>query len=144
MGKRLIDCLLTWMLSATIWAAHRHWTVADGLPTGEVQQIIELPNRQMLVNCEGVFCLSNGEGFDIIACDYSRTFRMETYAQGYGHLWQGDSLLWLHDFYRIFLFDTRIGAFRYDIEPRLNDETLRQFAKGEEHRDTPNAQQWHS
>lgn len=142
MGKRLIDCLLIWMLSATIWAAHRHWTVTDGLPTGEVQQIIELPNRQMLVNCEGVFCLSNGEGFDIIACDYSRTFRMETYAQGYGHLWQGDSLLWLHDFYRIFLFDTRIGAFRYDIEPRLNDDTLRQFAKGEEHRDTPNARQW--
>lgn len=141
MGKRLIESFLIWMFSTTIWAAHRHWTVTDGLPTGEVQQIVELSNRQMLINCEGVFCLSNGKGFDVIICDYSRTFQMETYAQGYGHLWQGDSLLWLHDFYRVFLFDTRIRAFRYDIEPRLNNEVLRQFIKGEDQRDVLNDQQ---
>ncbi|MBQ1796330.1 MAG: hypothetical protein IIZ88_00945, partial [Prevotella sp.] len=68
MRKRPLLCILILLLSATALATHRHWMVANGLPTGEVQQIIELPNRQMLVNCEGVFCLSNGAGFDVIAC----------------------------------------------------------------------------
>ena len=130
------------LLPATMWATHRHWSVIDGLPTGEVQQIIELPNRQMLVNCEGVFCLSNGAGFDVIACDYGRTFQMQNYAKGYSHMWQGDSLLWLHDFYRVYLFDTRSRTFRYDIEPRLNDNALKQFAKGKLlPNNAPNA--WH-
>lgn len=124
-------CFLLLLLSATSWAIHRNWMVNDGLPTGEVQQIIELPNRQMLVNCEGVFCLSNGVGFDVIACDYSRAFPMERYAKGYGYMWQGDSLLWLHDFYRVYLFDARRRAFRYDVKARLTvDKLLRQFAKG--------------
>jgi len=129
-------------MHASAWAAHRHWTVADGLPSGEVQQIVELPNRQMLVNCEGVFCLSNGAGFDVIACDYSCTYQMATYAKGYGRLWQGDSLLWLHDFYRVFLFDARIRAFRRDIEPRLTAPDLRRFAQGELLRAVPDERQW--
>ena len=28
-------------------------------------------------------------------------------------------MLWLHDFYRIYLFDMRTRSFRYDIEKRL-------------------------
>ncbi len=130
MRKRPLLCILILLLSATALATHRHWMVANGLPTGEVQQIIELPNRQMLINCEGVFCLSNGAGFDVIACDYNRTFQMKNYAKGYSYMWQGDSLLWLHDFYRVYLFDTRIRAFRYDIKPRLNNNGLKQFALG--------------
>lgn len=142
MEKRLICCLLTWMLASMAWAVQRHWTVANGLPTGEVQQIVELPNRQMLVNCEGVFCLSNGAGFDVVNCDYGQAYQMEAYAKGYGRLWQGDSLLWLHDFYRVYLFDARTRTFRYDIGPRLSDTALRRFAKGELLRDVPDERQW--
>ena len=141
MRKRPLLCILILLLSATALATHRHWMVANGLPTGEVQQIIELPNRQMLINCEGVFCLSNGAGFDVIACDYGNTFQMKNYAKGYSHMWQGDSLLWLHDFYRVYLFDTRIRAFRYDIKSRLNNDVLKQFVKGKLLRNEPNAWQ---
>lgn len=134
--------LLAWFMIVCCWAMHRHWTSADGLPTGEVQQLVELPNGQMLVNCEGVFCLSNGAGFDIVPCDYGRTYQMASYAKGYGRMWQGDSLLWLHDFYRIYLFDARILSFRYDIEPRLNDDALQRFVEGELLRNVPDDSEW--
>lgn len=103
---------------------------------------MELPSRQMLVNCEGVFCISNGAGFDVLPCDYGRTYQLPEYANGYGSLWQGDSLLWLNDFYRLFLFDARQRAFRYDIEQRLTDPALRRFARGEVLRDVPTEAQW--
>ena len=113
-----ISMVLCW---ATMDAQKRQWGVLDGLPTGEVRQIVALPNHQMLVNCEGVFCISNGTGFTVVPCDRRKTYMLEHYADsaGYGHQWQGDSLLWLRDFYRIYLFDMRLRSFRYDIEGRL-------------------------
>jgi AraC-like DNA-binding protein len=115
------------MLATLPAGAQRHWTAADGLPTGEVRQIIALPNGQMLVNCEGVFCISNGPGFDQVKCDYGRAYRLSHYAGNYGYLWQGDSLLWLRDFYRAYLFDARTRSFRYDIAARLTTPELRLF-----------------
>ena len=102
-------------------AQTRQLGVQYGLPTSEVRQIISLPNHQMLINCEGVFCISNGAGFTVVPCDRRKTYLLEHYADsvGYGHQWQGDSLLWLRDFYRIYLFDMRTRSFRYDIEGRL-------------------------
>ena len=99
----------------------RYWQTADGLPTTEVRQIIALPNHQMLVNCEGVFCISNGAGFSVVPCDRRKSYKLEHFADsvGYGFQWQGDSLLWLRDFYRIYLFDARTRSFRYDIDSRL-------------------------
>ncbi len=135
-------CLAAWLLAMTAGAEHRHWTVADGLPTGEVQQIVELPNGQLLVNCEGVFCLSNGAGFNVIGCDYRRAYQLTDHAKGYGQLWQGDSLLWLHDFYRLFLFDARCRAFRYDIDSLQAASMVRRFTQGELLRPVPDSTQW--
>lgn len=117
MLMRIFATLLT-ALAATLTASatHRHWTTTHGLPTGEVQQIVELPQGQMLVNCEGVFCISNGATFDVVACDYSRACQLGHYVNSYGQQWQGDSLLWLHDFYRVFVFDARRRCFRYDTD----------------------------
>ena len=127
MTKKLVTLILC--LSGLLAAAAqtRRWTVADGLPTGEVHQIVELPNGQMLVNCESVFCLSNGRGFLPVPCDYSRAYRLSHYGGGYAHQWQGDSLLWLQDFYRIYLFDARTRSFRYDHEQRLPEGLMRGF-----------------
>lgn len=109
------------LCGAGTFAQARHWGTQDGLPTGEVRQIVPLPNRQMLVNCEGIFCISNGSGFAPVPCDRRKAYLLEHYADsvGYGYQWQGDSLLWLRDFYRIYLFDLRTRSFRYDIERRL-------------------------
>ena len=119
--------LLLWCLLVCVnhISGQRHWTVADGLPTGEVQQIVELPNGQMLVNCEGVFCISNGRSFDVVPCDQSRAYQLSRYTNGYGLLREGDSVLWLHDFYRIFCFDARQRLFINDTGNRLNDELLK-------------------
>ncbi|MCR5781030.1 MAG: helix-turn-helix domain-containing protein [Bacteroidaceae bacterium] len=129
----LVSCLtlLLWTVSLA-QPQMRHWMVADGLPTGEVQQIIELPNGQMLVNCEGVFCLSNGQGFAPLHYDRNLSRRRETYSNGYGHLWQGDSLLWLRDFYHIFLFDARSRAFSPIITDALTEDAdIQAFIRGD-------------
>ena len=125
MRRKLL--LLLWCLLVCVnhISGQRHWTVADGLPTGEVQQIVELPNGQMLVNCEGVFCISNGRSFDVVPCDQSRAYQLSRYTNGYGLLREGDSVLWLHDFYRIFCFDARQRLFINDTGNRLNDELLK-------------------
>ncbi len=125
MRRKLL--LLLWCLLVCVnhISGQRHWTVVDGLPTGEVQQIVELPNGQMLVNCEGVFCISNGRSFDVVPCDQSRAYQLSRYTNGYGLLREGDSVLWLHDFYRIFCFDARQRLFINDTGNRLNDELLK-------------------
>lgn len=111
-------------------AGCRYWRVGDGLPTSEVQQIVRLPNGQMLLNCEGVYCISNGKSFDVVNFDRSRVFQLRNYVNTYGQLWQGDSLLWLHDLYCLYLYDARTRSFRYDIAPHLHSSELRQFMLG--------------
>ncbi|MBQ6192941.1 MAG: helix-turn-helix domain-containing protein [Prevotella sp.] len=123
--------MVCWM---GVSAQTRHWGPQDGLPTGEVRQIVALPNHQMLINCEGVFCISNGAGFSVVPCDRRRAYLLAHYADslGYGHRWQGDSLLWLRDFYRIYLFDMRTCSFRYDIDRRLSQAPVSHFLQGKE------------
>ncbi len=122
----LLQC--TALCLATATAQTRQWQTADGLPTDEVRQIVPLPNHQVLINCEGVFCISDGEGFVPVKCDRRKTYRMGRYAKdGYAQQWQGDSLLWLRDYYRLYLFDVRTMSFRYDIKGRLR--SLSRFVK---------------
>ena len=137
--------LLLWVLfvCAMYISGQRHWTVADGLPTGEVRQIVELPNGQMLVNCEGVFCISNGRSFDVVPCHQGHAYKLRKYANDYGHLWEGDSLLWLRDFYRIYCFDARQRGFVSDIESRLNDKLLKVVLAAESDTPQPTEAQQH-
>lgn len=105
----------------------KHLTVSDGLPNNEVRQLVELPNGQIFVNCEGAFAVFNGSRFIPIVCDRQQTYKLPYYTGGYTHLWQGNTLLWLRDFYRVYLLDTRTRTFRYDIADRLTDKMLHHF-----------------
>ena len=109
-----------------VMAQVSHYTVSDGLQTNEVRQIMELPNGQIMVNCEGAFCLFDGQVFREIPCDYSRAYRLKRFG-GYAHLWQGDSLLLLRDFHHLYLFDTRTRSFRYDVKARLAETPVKQL-----------------
>lgn len=135
--KRAIAVLTAFLCLGIADAQVRHYTVKDGLQTNEVRQVIELPDGRVLVNCEGVFDLFDGHSFHEVPCDRSRSYRLGHY-KGYLHLWQGDSLLWLRDFYRLYLFDARTLTFRYDIEKRLSaDKELRQMAEEDEAYESP-------
>lgn len=123
-----IAILLTVMLQAQVQI--RHYGPKEGLNTGEVVQVVELPNGQILANTVGAFKLFDGTTFVPLACDVSRLYVLPAFGS-YGHLWQGDSLLWLRDFYYVYCFDVREHIFRYDIEQRLSDNHVLQFAKGE-------------
>lgn len=131
MKKNLICVLISSLLSTTA-VAHRfkHITVADGITTSEVHQIVELPNGQMLINCVGVFCLYDGLRFNALPLDKGMTMPLPHYLNSYGHFWQGDSLLWLRDLHRLYLFDTQKRAFINDIPQRLNDKKLKRFVEG--------------
>lgn len=106
--------------------APRRLTVADGLPNNQVRQIIELPNRQMLVGTEGTFCLFNGRRFVPLECNLDSICPLPAFG-GEDHLWQGDSLLWLKDFYSLYLFDTRTRKFRYDYGAHPPTPSLQRF-----------------
>lgn len=135
--KSTITFLIALLCIGIANAQVKHYTVKDGLQTNEVRQVIELPNGQVLVNCEGVFDLFDGRSFHEIPYDRSRSYRLNHY-KGYLHLWQGDSLLWLRDFYRLYLFDARTLSFRYDIENRMaDDKVLRQMAEEHETYESP-------
>lgn len=111
-------------------AQTRQWTVADGLPSDEIRQIIELPNGQMLVGCEGNYSLTAGERFYSVDCNRRHTIPLDTFSTRYAHLWQGDSLLWLHDLYRVYLFDIRTRTFRNDIVERARNPFVADFMAG--------------
>ena len=137
MKGKFYTLLWSFFISIACASGQRHWTVADGLPTGEVQQIVELPNGQMLVNCEGVFCIANGHSFDVVPCDQRLAYRLTQYANSYGQLWQGDSLLWLRDFYRIYLFDAHQRTFITDISSYLTDTILQSIVSDTADTPTP-------
>ena len=106
----------------------RHYTASDGLSSGTVWQIVELPNGQLLTAGDGVFQLFNGKNFVPVPCSMSRCMRLPSFGIGYSHRWQGDSLLWLRDFYNVYLFDVRRRAFRYDY--RGHTGSMKSFVNG--------------
>lgn len=104
----------------------RNYTVSDGLPTNQIQQIIQLPNRQMLVATEGGVCLFNGKMFVEQPCNLDSVMPLPHFG-GDGHLWQGDSILWLKDFYSLYIYNVRERKFQYDYEPRVGAAEVRHF-----------------
>ncbi len=120
----LLSCLCAFVIP--LRAAVRHFTIADGLPNNQVRQIIELPNRQVLVATEGMFSLYNGRNFVPLVCNLDSVHVLPSFG-GHDALWQGDSLLWLRDFYYLYLFDARERRFRYDYDRFLKSPAVKRF-----------------
>lgn len=123
----LIFCIVCTSLLGTEW---QQYTSRNGLVTGEVHQIIELPNGQLLVNCEGVFCLFNGRRFEKLACDRRNVMRLPHYTESYAHIWQSDTLLWIRDFYNLYAFDVRTRTFCYDYENHIERPEIQELISG--------------
>lgn len=103
----------------------RLFTVSDGLPTNQIRQIVQLPNLQMLVVTECGTSLFDGKEFITQPCNLDSVMPLPKFG-AFGYLWQGDSLLWLKDFYSLYIFDARNKTFRYDYAQRIqNPEILR-------------------
>lgn len=137
--KRIVTILYALFCVLTISAQLRHYTVRDGLTTNNVWQIVELPNGQILVNSEGTFELFNGKQFVPLPCDVSHSYQLSDFG-GYAHLLQGDSLLWLRDYYNVYLFDICQCSFRYDIEERI--EEIKDFVNGKKGLETTPDEQY--
>lgn len=112
-----------------------HYTVANGLQNNQVRQIVELPNKQILIETEGMYNIFNGQCFVPLDCNIDSVMLLPDFSI-YGHLWQGDSLLWLKNFYSLLLFDARTHSFRYDYAHRTKTPDIRKFIT--ENRDSLN------
>ena len=56
--KRILSCFILSIITILQLSAYvKHYTVNDGLPTNEVWQLVQLPNKQILVQSTGPFCL---------------------------------------------------------------------------------------
>ena len=117
----LLSCVLAHSNDNT-----RLFTVVDGLPTNQIRQIVGLPNHQMLVVTECGTCLFNGKEFVEQQCNLDSIMQLPHFG-GYGYLWQGDSLLWLKDFYSAYIYDTRTRSFKYDYNAVQTDESVARF-----------------
>lgn len=138
--KRILSCFILSIITILQLSAYvKHYTVNDGLPTNEVWQLVQLPNKQILVQSTGPFCLFDGKSFSTLPTNTTDAYKLNTFA-GYSHLTQGDSLLWLRDFYNLYLLDTRNNFFRNDIEGRLHTKELIDFAEFKEYKPTFNKQ----
>lgn len=131
MNKRgFLLCILC-PIAFAMWAQIKHYSVDNGLATEEIRQVVELPNGQILVNSEGVFEIFDGRTFNTVPCDRRNLYKLKNFS-GYYYLWQGDSILWLRDFYHMYMYDARINAFRYDDNDRIeSDRLLRRMADGD-------------
>ena len=125
---RLVVCILFLLFYVGLYAsqAYRHMTVADGLHNNEVRQIIELPNGQVFVATEGAFCMFNGHEFVSQSCNLDSVYSLLSFG-GHNYLVDGDSLLWLKDFYSLYIYDLRKGRFRYDYTHHLHRQALKRF-----------------
>ncbi len=118
----LFSCVCSGYAQPTI----RQYTVTDGLQTGQVRQIAELPNGQIFVATEGMFYLQNGQRFVPLTCRIDSVMMLREFGS-HCCMWQGDSLLWLKDFYSLYLLDVRQRRFRYDYQERLKTSAVRDF-----------------
>ena len=126
--KQLLTLLWTFLYATIFFAQNRphRLTVTDGLPNNQVRQVVELPNGQMLVETEGMFALFNGKYFVTLNCNLDSVRNLTSFGC-HDHLWQGDSLLWMKDFYALYLFDTRTRKFIYEYDRYEETEQLRHF-----------------
>ncbi len=104
----------------------RLFSVSDGLPTNQIRQIVQLPNRQMLVVTESGTSIFDGKEFITQPCNLDSVMPLPAFG-AFSHLWQGDSLLWLKDFYSLYIYDVRSKTFRYDYANRVGAPEISHF-----------------
>ena len=121
----LVFCLLCSM-NTLVSGSFRQLTVADGLLNNQVCQLVELPNGQILVGTEGLFSLYNGREFVAQEYNLDSLYQLPTFGH-HSYMWQGDSLLWLKDFYWLYLYDTQKRAFRYDYIQYVGHPSVKRF-----------------
>lgn len=128
LNMKKITTILLYLYSLFGYAAGnvRLFTVSDGLPTNQIRQIVQLPNRQLLVVTECGTSLFDGKEFVSQPCNLDSVISLPKFG-AFSYMMQGDSLLWLKDFYSLYIYDVRKKAFRYDYAQRIQIPEVNHF-----------------
>lgn len=81
----------------------------------------------LLVQTVGGFSLFNGQRFEPLVCPPERAWSLKEFG-GYAHCWQGDSLLWLRDYYHLYLLHTHQMAFAPISASQLQHPGVKELA----------------
>jgi len=106
----------------------RHYGVQDGLLNNQVRQLVSLPGHQIFVATEGAFFLFNGKRFVEQPCRQDSIMTLSEFGR-HDYMLQGDSLLWLKDFYHLYIYDLRRQCFRYDYGGRIGQVSVKAFVQ---------------
>ncbi len=95
----------------------------NGLFNNQVRFITEMQDGRILVLTEGMFNVYNGHKFESLACDlnYTIPLGMHNICTAYE---TSDGLMWVKDYYRLYLFNTRTGRFCHDIKEHFKAARL--------------------
>lgn len=104
----------------------RHYGVKDGLLNNQVRQLVSLPDHQIFVATEGAFFMFNGRRFFELPCRQDSIMILPAFGI-HDYMFQGDSLLWLKDFYHLYIYDARRHCFRYDYKDRIGNQEIKAF-----------------
>lgn len=120
--------LLSFLIFLSVFsvAQTQHYGVEDGLLNNQIRQLISMPNHQIFVITEGAFFLFNGRYFIEQPCRRDSIKALP----GFGfhdYMWQGDSILWLKDFYNLYRYNAHRRCFTYDYPTPLPHSPLYNF-----------------
>jgi AraC-like DNA-binding protein/ligand-binding sensor domain-containing protein len=110
--------LIVWITAISISATEKVYSTRDGLSTNQPQQIIELPDGQLFVETTDMFNLFDGMSFYQQEFDLEKTIEMQGFG-GCNHWTDPSGLIWIKDWYRLFLYDPVRKHFLYDISQRI-------------------------
>jgi len=122
----LLIILLSTLCSKLSAQIIQHFGVEEGLLNNQVRLLISMPNHQIFVATEGAFFLFNGNRFVEQPCRQDSIMQLSEFGR-HDYMWQGDSLLWLKDFYHLYIYDVYRQRFRYDYASRLKQSDVKDF-----------------
>ena len=114
----IMAALLLSLLTAQAQALFRRLSAEHGLFNNQVRYLTQLPDGKILAFTEGMFHLYNGHHFEPLACDITQSvpLGMHNVCNAYrGH----NDELWIKDYYRLYLIDTRTERFLPEVQDRL-------------------------
>lgn len=96
----------------------RMFSTANGLFNNQVRLLHEMPDGRILVYTEGMFNLYNGHSFEPLYCDLRNAYPLGMHNNCRMYT-DRDGLLWIKNFYHLYLLNPETYHFHDDLRDRL-------------------------
>jgi signal transduction histidine kinase/DNA-binding NarL/FixJ family response regulator/ligand-binding sensor domain-containing protein len=127
--KRSIILIVAILISALaeVFAdapVYRRLNMTNGLFNNQARMVTAMPDGRILVFTDGMFNIYNGARFEQMECNLSRSFSIRSFVDLNQYAIQSD-LLWVKDYYYLYLINMRSRQFVYDVAQRFAASGIR-------------------